>query len=41
MWNMNDVTKVQYKFGYVYHIVFDDGLVGDIDFAEYLKRGAQ
>ena len=39
MWNMNDVTKVQYKNDYVYHIVFDDGLCGNIDLAEYLSKG--
>jgi len=39
MWNMNDVTKINYKNAYVYHIVFDDGLNGDVDFSEYLNKG--
>ncbi len=39
MWDMNDVTKIEYKDGYVYHIVFDDGSYGDVDFSEYLGRG--
>lgn len=39
MWNMNDVTKIEYKGGFVYHIVFDDGRNGDIDFSEYVGRG--
>jgi len=39
MWNMNEVTSIQYKNGYVYHIVFDDGKNGDVDFSEYLDRG--
>ncbi len=39
MWNLNDVTKIRYKGGYCYHIVFDDGLSGDVDFSEYLDKG--
>jgi len=39
MWDFNDVIFVQYRQEYVYHIVFDDGLEGDVDFSEYLERG--
>ena len=39
MWDMNDVTEITYKGDYVYHIVFDDGSCGDVDFSEYLGRG--
>ncbi len=39
MWNLNDVAKIKYKGGYCYHIVFDDGTSGDVDFSEYLNRG--
>jgi len=39
MWNMNDVTSIKYIREYVYHIVFDDGLAGDVDFSEYLSKG--
>ncbi len=39
MWDMNEVTKVEYRGGYVYHIVFDDGVEGEIDFSVYLCRG--
>jgi hypothetical protein len=39
MWDMNDVVKIEYKEGFVYHIVFDDGKSGDIDFSEYIGRG--
>jgi hypothetical protein len=39
MWNMNDVTEINYKREYVYHIVFDDGSSGEVDFSEYLSKG--
>ncbi len=39
MWELNDVTSIKYRQGYVYHIVFDDGLEGDVDFSEYLGMG--
>jgi len=25
MWNMNDVINIEYKGGFVYYVVFDDG----------------
>jgi hypothetical protein len=39
MWDMNEVTKVEYRGEYVYHILFDDGVEGEIDFSVYLSRG--
>ncbi len=39
MWNMNDVIKIEYKGGFVYHVVFDDGKSGDMDFSEYIGKG--
>jgi hypothetical protein len=39
MWDMNEVTKVEYRGEYVYHIQFDDGVEGEIDFSVYLSRG--
>ena len=39
MWTLNDVTEISCKSGYVYKIVFDNGLKGDVDFSEYLGKG--
>lgn len=39
MWNMNEVIKVEYRGKYVYHILFDNGVEGEIDFSDYLSRG--
>jgi hypothetical protein len=39
MWQMNDIVSIRYISQYVYHIVFDDGAEGDVDFSEYLGKG--
>ena len=39
MWNMNDVIKIEYRGGFVYRVVFDDGKSGDIDFSGYVGKG--
>lgn len=39
MWNMNDVIKITYKNDYIFHVEFDDGIAGDIDFYEYINKG--
>ncbi len=39
MWDMNDVVEIKYKGGFIYHVVFDDGKRGDIDFSEYIGKG--
>lgn len=39
MWNMNEVKKIKYKGGFVFHIVFDDGTDGDINFSNYIDKG--
>ena len=39
MWNMNDVVSINYESGYIYHIEFDDGVTGNIDFSEYVTKG--
>ncbi|MHC1745184.1 MAG: DUF2442 domain-containing protein [Syntrophobacteraceae bacterium] len=36
---MNEVTKVEYRGEYVYYILFDDGVEGEIDLSAYLTRG--
>jgi hypothetical protein len=30
------IKKIQYKKNYIYHIYFDDGNEGDIDFKDFL-----
>ncbi len=39
MWDMNEVTKVEYRGEYVYYIMFDDGVDGEIDLSAYISRG--
>ncbi len=39
MWQFNEVTAIEYRRERVYHIAFDDGLEGDVDFSEYVGKG--
>jgi hypothetical protein len=39
MWDMNDVIGITYVSDYTYHVTFDDGLHGEIDFSEYPEKG--
>ncbi len=39
MWNLNDVCAITYRSGYTYHVVFDDGVEGDVDLAEVIGKG--
>ncbi len=39
MWELNEVVSSEYRQGHVYHVVFDDGLQGDVDFSEREKTG--
>jgi len=36
---MNEIQEIKYKRDYIYHIVFDDGTKGDVDFSEYVAKG--
>jgi len=36
---MNDSVRITCKEGYIYHIIFDNGISGDVDFSEYLSTG--
>ena len=39
MWDFNEVTAIEYRQGYVFHVTFDDGLEGDVDFSPYVGKG--
>jgi len=39
MWDMNEVTSIEYRNGHVYHVVFDDGTEGDVDLGGYIEKG--
>ena len=39
MWKLNEVVSIKYSGGYGYHVVFDDGVEGEIDFSKYLDKG--
>ena len=39
MWNLNEVTKIEYQSDYSFLIVFDDNTSAVIDFSEYIERG--
>jgi hypothetical protein len=39
MWNLSDVTSIEYRSDYVYHVLFDDGLEGEVDLSEYVGKG--
>ena len=39
MWKLNDVVSINYVGDYIYHVVFDDGVKGDVDFSQYVGKG--
>ena len=39
MWDMNEVISIDYKDSYIFHIVFDNGVAGNIDLSEYPNKG--
>ena len=34
MWNLSDVRSIEYPGGRVFHITFQDGLAGEVDFSD-------
>jgi len=36
---MNDVIQINYQQGYIFHIKFEGGVEGDVDFSGYLDKG--
>ncbi|MFI3196477.1 MAG: DUF2442 domain-containing protein [Methylococcaceae bacterium] len=40
MWNMNKVIEITYQQAYVFYVVFDDGICGNVDFSEYIGKWA-
>ena len=39
MLKLNDVIEIEYRGEHVYRLRFDDGVEGEVDFAEYIGRG--
>ncbi|NTW84021.1 MAG: DUF2442 domain-containing protein [Chlorobiaceae bacterium] len=39
MWNLNDIIRINYIENYTFHIIFDDGVQGDVDFSGYIEKG--
>ena len=39
MWDMNDIVSIEYKNDYIFHVIFDNSISGDIDFSLYINKG--
>lgn len=39
MWDLNDVTRIEYRSGHAYYVEFDDGMSGVVDLSQYLQHG--
>lgn len=39
MHSLPEVTRIEHVSGYTYRVWFDDGAMGDVDFAHYIGRG--
>lgn len=40
MWDLNEVIEIKFRQKYIFHVISDDGLSGDMDFSEYLGKGS-
>lgn len=40
MWNMNKVIEINYQRDYIFTIVFDNGVYGNVDFSDYISKWA-
>lgn len=39
MWKMNEVIRIEFVKNRIFHIWFDDGTEGDVDFSGYINKG--
>ena len=39
MGNLNEVTSIDYRNDYIYSVVFDDGMAGDVGLSHYIENG--
>ncbi|HBF35191.1 TPA: DUF2442 domain-containing protein [Candidatus Sumerlaeota bacterium] len=39
MWKLNEVKNIRYVEDWVLHVVFDDGVEGNVDLSEYVGLG--
>jgi hypothetical protein len=39
LWELNEVVAIRYRRDYIYNVTFDDGVAGEIDFAEFIGSG--
>ena len=39
MWDMNEVTSIEYRRDYVFHVKFDDGLEAEVDLSDFVGAG--
>lgn len=39
MWDLNEIISIHHQREYIYHVIFDDGLEGDVDLSSYLTKG--
>lgn len=37
MWNLDEAAAIEYCSGYTYHVVFDNGMEGDVDLGKHIE----